>query len=418
MMNDPLDKQPFLSTSPVSQPTLPLAEAPSPAPAPAPQASSGTPPIPPILLEDDQPAAVSVSGPGQRYSLGPSPPVERMEPEGELPDTYGTQQLLLTARDPHWLYAHWDLTRQQQRYFNSLSVDQHLILRVSTDPPGAGPASEVHVHPESRHWFVHVDRAGTRYMCELGFYTRDREWVTVSTSGTTLTPPDTISDETSAEFVTIPYELPLARLVSLVKAALQENVPLAKALLELRAQGHPGLPGLPAPPPPGEWTPAQERALAELISMDHVRRVWMGSLEITELIRRQFLQELASMAAAQLGAITSPAGAAISSPLGGEQPVRGFWFNINAELIVYGATEPTATVTIGGRPIRLRPDGSFSYRFALPDGQYELPVVAVSADQTDGRAAGLQFSRQTEYRGDVGAQPQDPELKRPDPGNV
>src|SRR5688572_31722682 len=33
-----------------------------------------------------------------------------------------------------------------------------------------------------------------------------------------------------------------------------------------------------------------------------------------------------------------------------------------------------ATVTIGGRPIRLRPDGSFSYRFSLPDGEYELPI--------------------------------------------
>jgi hypothetical protein len=91
---------------------------------------------------------------------------------------------------------------------------------------------------------------------------------------------------------------------------------------------------------------------------------------------------------------------------------------VNAELIVYGATEPTATVTIGGRPIRLRPDGSFSYRFALPDGQYELPVVAVSADQTDGRAAEMKFSRETEFRGDVGASAQDPELKAPEPATL
>jgi hypothetical protein len=69
-------------------------------------------------------------------------------------------------------------------------------------------------------------------------------------------------------------------------------------------------------------------------------------------------------------------------------------------------------VTIGGRKIRLRPDGSFSYRFALPDGQYEMPIVAVSADQTDGRAAELKFSRSTEFRGDVGAHPQDPELQQ------
>ena len=171
---------------------------------------------------------------------------------------------------------------------------------------------------------------------------------------------------------------------------------------------------------PSKWTPAQERALAEVISMDHVRRVWMGSLEITELIRRQYVNELASMAAAELvelapGAPSSPVEAfgGISSPVA-KPGVRGkgFWFNVNAELIVYGATEPDATVSIGGRKIKLRPDGSFSYRFALPDGDYEMPVVAISADETDGRAAELKFSRGTEYRGDVGAHPQDPSLQQ------
>ena len=37
-----------------------------------------------------------------------------------VPEAYGTQRLLLTARDPHWLYARWDLTRDQQRKYNRL----------------------------------------------------------------------------------------------------------------------------------------------------------------------------------------------------------------------------------------------------------------------------------------------------------
>jgi hypothetical protein len=114
-----------------------------------------------------------------------------------------------------------------------------------------------------------------------------------------------------------------------------------------------------------------------------------------------------------LGGVSS-----VASPFGGVPSQKGFWFNVNAELIIYGATEPDATVTIGRRVIKLRADGSFSYRFALPDGQYELPIVAVSADQTDARAAELQFSRATEYRGDVGAHPQDPRLKLPHVENV
>jgi hypothetical protein len=100
------------------------------------------------------------------------------------------------------------------------------------------------------------------------------------------------------------------------------------------------------------------------------------------------------------------------------QRAKGFWFNVNAELIVYGATEPDATVTIGGRTIKLRPDGSFSYRFALPDGKYELPVLATSADGDDSRSAELKFSRNTRYRGEVGVHPQDSALKPPRPAHV
>ncbi len=376
--------------------------------------------IPSILLESEPPVP-SVSGPGEKFALGPTPPMQHFESEAtELPTAYGTGRLFLTARDPHWLYANWDLTREQQARYNALSADGHLLLRIYVGAVRGEPISEIHVHPESRHWFAHVERAETRYAAELGYYEAPRQWTTIATSGATLTPPDTISPDTTVSFATIPVEVSFARLVAIVQRAAYENMPLAQAVEELRKSGHPELPPV-AATPVAEWTPAQERALAAVINVDHVRRVWIGSLEITELIRRQLESEISSIGVAQFGLPSSPGGAvtSISSPFGGEQArEKGFWFNVNAELIIYGATERDATVTIGGRKIKLRPDGSFSYRFALPDGRYDLPVVAVSADGTDGRAAELKFSRQTEIRGDVGAHPQDPRLKPPTPENV
>ena len=82
------------------------------------------------------------------------------------------------------------------------------------------------------------------------------------------------------------------------------------------------------------------------------------------------------------------AGAGISSPLGPhEQLQRGFWLNVNAELIVYGATEPDALVTIGGQPIQLRPDGI-----------HGLAVAAASV-RGEHRQARLEFRRTTTYEG-------------------
>ena len=50
--------------------------------------------VPSILLEGDQPMASPVSGPGQKYALGPTPLAQHFETaEAELPEAYGTRQL-------------------------------------------------------------------------------------------------------------------------------------------------------------------------------------------------------------------------------------------------------------------------------------------------------------------------------------
>jgi hypothetical protein len=386
---------------------------------PASQAAAEKIEIPPILLEGDTTPPPSMGGTGQRYALGPGAPNETYaiaEDLGELPDSYGTHGLLLTARDPHWLYAHWDLSRKEQFALNRKAVDGHLILRVYVDEIGGHLAAEVHLHPESRHWFVHVGLGGTKFTAELGYRDLDTGWVRVCESEATLTPPETLAEEMGVEFATLPPEIPLPQLVEMVKSLAVENLPLVEAVEQIRRDGHPELPDT-GTFVTREWTREQEEALAKIISLDEVRRVWIGSLEITELIRRKAVGELASQAAAQIEKAAGPG--SISSPFGGqEQRPKSFWFNINAEVVVYGATEPDATVTIGGRKVALRPDGSFSFRFALPDGQYSLPALAVSADESDSREAALHFSRATDYRGEVGRHPQDPGLKAPKPENL
>ena len=152
--------------------------------------------IPAILLEGDAPVAPTPSGPGRRYSLGPTPPHKNLPTEGDLPDAYGTKKLLLTARDPHWLYAYWDFTDEQLRGSNALSDDGHLVLRVYKNEIKSQPESQIHVHPESRNWFVHVAEAGCKYVAELGYYSGDEGWVRISASGATFTSTGIVANRT------------------------------------------------------------------------------------------------------------------------------------------------------------------------------------------------------------------------------
>ncbi|MGB9613167.1 MAG: DUF4912 domain-containing protein, partial [Candidatus Margulisiibacteriota bacterium] len=62
----------------------------------------------------------------------------------------------------------------------------------------------------------------------------------------------------------------------------------------------------------------------------------------------------------------------------------------------YGATEPTATVTIQGRKINLREDGTFTLRFALPDGRQVIPIEAIRDDGLERRKITPIVERKTE----------------------
>jgi hypothetical protein len=76
-------------------------------------------------------------------------------------------------------------------------------------------------------------------------------------------------------------------------------------------------------------------------------------------------------------------------------PNRKFHFEINAELIVFGTTEPNAKVTLQGEPVKLRSDGSFSVRFSLPDSRQIIPAVSSSPDGVEERTIVLAVERNT-----------------------
>jgi uncharacterized protein len=77
---------------------------------------------------------------------------------------------------------------------------------------------------------------------------------------------------------------------------------------------------------------------------------------------------------------------------------RQFWLVADAELIVYGATEPDANVTIAGRPVNLNPDGTFRFHMSFQDGLIDFPIFAVAADGEQNRSIHMRFERQTPER--------------------
>ena len=72
-----------------------------------------------------------------------------------------------------------------------------------------------------------------------------------------------------------------------------------------------------------------------------------------------------------------------------------FNFQVDAHMVVHGSADPSATVTVGGEPVRLQSDGTFALRMTLPDRRQVLPVVASSRDGTQQRTTVLAVERNT-----------------------
>jgi hypothetical protein len=59
-----------------------------------------------------------------------------------------------------------------------------------------------------------------------------------------------------------------------------------------------------------------------------------------------------------------------------------FQLQVDAEVIVYGATQPAARVTLQGEPVKVQPDGTFRVRVDMPNKRQVLPIVASAPDGT------------------------------------
>ncbi len=79
---------------------------------------------------------------------------------------------------------------------------------------------------------------------------------------------------------------------------------------------------------------------------------------------------------------------------GAEQPVA-FQLEIDAEMIVYGATQPDAYVTLQGEPVKVQADGTFRVRVDMPNKRQVLPIVASLPDGSARQTVVMAVERNT-----------------------
>jgi len=345
--------------------------------------------IPEITSSEEQQVEAAKFELGQEDRTG-GPLASVDEDLGDLPGGYGQSRIVLMPRDPQWAYAYWDVPGQHKEDLRRQG-GQQLALRlydttdIDINYQAPHNVQEYLCDELAREWYVPIPVSDRDYIVEIGYRCADGRWLSLARSAGMRVPPVYPSDWIEDTFINVDWEQDLEgttvyQLVtpSQKMATEASSNPIYQEIFDMAKSAE-----------------AARVAGSMFGSMHHVPGSVPPSLYPQSISSYVFPSGMGMWSGGMSGVGMSGVGFSASVPA--IRP-RQFWLVADAELIVYGATEPDATVTIGGREIKLNPDGTFRFQMSFQDGVIDYPIVAVAADGEQTRSIHMNFERQTPSR--------------------
>ena len=270
-------------------------------------------------------------------------------------------RVVFIPRDPQWSYVFWEISEQDRKKALSQGANR-LSLRLS-DVTGSidGTANrqtfqEVQVDSHSTEWYLPIPMSDRDYRVELGYRSESR-WISLAFSSSARVPSLNPSVQILDQFV--PFNL----------ETTPENTPeLLTVAEETRDTG------------------LHERLYQTATT--HIKNIRIGSEEFQEGGLSQSFWNDSGVGIWASGINESGIGGVPSSN-------RGFWLVADAELIVYGSTDPSAKLTIADQEVPLSNDGTFRLQVPFRDGVQQYPIEATVHKGSQKRNITMQFERIT-----------------------
>lgn len=319
----------------------------------------------------------------------------------DLPAGYGESRIVLMPRDPQWSYTYWDIPNEHKEELRrqggqQLSLRLYDVTDINFGYQSPHSIQEYPCDELAREWYLPMPVSDRDYAVDIGYRCADGRWLVLARSAPVRVPPVYPSDWIEDQFITVSFEEDLRG------KTFFELVPPAKKVAAAGVSAATGNPIYDQIFGMVQGAEAQRVAGSLFGSMQHVA----GSIQQVSIAEQAissyvFPSGVGMWAVPTVSGLTMSgvgmSGAGFSASAVPMRP-RQFWLVADAELIVYGATEPDATVTIGGRPIKLNPDGTFRFQMSFQDGLIDYPILAVAADGEQTRSIHMKFNRETPSR--------------------
>jgi hypothetical protein len=368
----------------------------------------------------------------------------------DLPASYGTTNLTLIPRDPHWIHAYWEIAPSSLEAIRNrigteferfkFALRMHDVTAVDFNGSNANQTFDIDVNPHANNWYINLWCDHVTYCGEIGLRSPRGEFVSLAQSNFASTPRASQSDRYEEIWMEVTDGLRRSRPFVTGKA-YKERADAEKAEAEkardAASKAHQGKAVRLKKDTPVEkiqrigkrilltdddikayysrLSPLLGEIIAERLArarQDGDKKVGAADARSTRTYRLYLKDGDVILDNANALIRTVPHGQLLKKILvagssaefvvqGASESVGGgaserkapaprdkkrkFFFEIGTELIVYGRTEPDAEVWLGDKKIALRTDGTFSLRFALPDGKIPLDFVSISNDKVDSR---------------------------------
>ncbi len=269
-------------------------------------------------------------------------------------------RVVFLPRDPQWAYVFWEISEKDRQQAFKAGASQ-LCLRVADvtgmNNGGSHPHTlqEVPVDSHATEWYLPVPLSDRDYRVELGYRVSGGGWISLAFSSVARVPALHPSEQILDQFVPFSLDTPPSTITP-------------------------------------QTLPSSDNGLHERLyqtATTGTRRLGRGSEAFHELDQGSGAGLNASGAGLWASG-RSESGSGVVAPR-----QRSFWLVADAELIVYGATDPSAKLSIGGEDVPLSSDGTFRIQVPFRDGQQVYAIEAVAADGEQKRNITLDFERTT-----------------------
>ncbi|KGG18160.1 hypothetical protein EV07_0072 [Prochlorococcus sp. MIT 0603] len=277
-------------------------------------------------------------------------------------------RVVFLPRDPEWAYVFWEISESDKKRAQSQGASR-LCLRLSdvtnmkNGDSCSGTLREVTVDSHSTEWYLPIPLGDRDYKVELG-YRFGVQWISLASSSVARVPSLHPSEQVLDQFV--PF-------------SLESNINNNDDVID-QDRGFP--------------SDQKDSGLHERLyqtATTNFRKSRIGSEEFQERVSSGDIFE---------GVNDSGAGFWASgrneSGIGALEPrERSFWLIADAELIVYGSTDPSAKLKIGGEEIPLAADGTFRLQVPFRDGVQNYLIEATDSAGDQKRNISMKFERIT-----------------------